>query len=215
MKLKKIASLALAGIMAVSMLAGCSNGTGSKDDGTAVVVSGMTGKVIAALDEDITDVVSFSSSTTLENLLKKAVQNAGTAFKTNITKNDLKNIENTLTINELPVAAAGTEKDAKNEKSYTFVMNMEKGDVGASAEYVANQLAARFDTFKVEDAAADNTMAKLDKNSVNYTKDETTYWYNYSYKAEMAVVEITDAVTGQTSYALACTITRTPTKVEK
>ena len=50
MKLKKIASLALAGIMAVSMLAGCSNGSNSgnneNNDGN---VTPVTSKIVDAV----------------------------------------------------------------------------------------------------------------------------------------------------------------------
>ena len=49
MKLKKIASLALAGIMAVSMLAGC-NGTGNKPIPRLPAVTTTTGLVSAVKD---------------------------------------------------------------------------------------------------------------------------------------------------------------------
>ena len=84
MKLKKIASLMLAGVMAVSMLAGCSNGTKPEDDKKDPVVNtGMAGKVIAALDKDTTDKVAFTASSSLETTLQKAVQNVGTDISNN------------------------------------------------------------------------------------------------------------------------------------
>ena len=82
MKLKKIASLMLAGIMAVSMLAGCKSDSANgnnNDDNTVVVPS--TSAVVTALnngqsaDNDVK--VAFSSNASFDAALKKAVENAG------------------------------------------------------------------------------------------------------------------------------------------
>ena len=222
MKLKKIASLALAGLMAVSMLAGCNNGTGNKNDGNTVVVNGMTGKVIAALDKDTTDVVSFSSSSDLENTLTLAVKNAGTDVTAlSIDVDDLDNIDPDLTDDGL--AAVNTdskdgEKAAKKEQSYTAVVQLSDSDIGSSADFAAKKLAAKVD--EIHAIANDNStvLAKLPKTTVTYTWDteaEKDYWYTLGYKGDIAVVEVTDAVTGRTTYVAAITVTRTATKVEK
>ena len=83
MKLKKIASLALAGIMAVSMLAGCKDGSG---DDTPVVPETPTVSGIAdAANGERTDYMknsmklSFAESTALSDALKAAV---GSEYKT-------------------------------------------------------------------------------------------------------------------------------------
>ena len=61
MKLKKIAALALAGVMAVSMLAGCAGkGTDDKND-----ITDLTSAVIAQLSSDTTKKVTFTKSTDL------------------------------------------------------------------------------------------------------------------------------------------------------
>ena len=83
MKLKKIASLMLAGVMAVSMLAGCSgksNG-GDNDNGGNTVVEPSTSSIVTAFnngqDEDNKVKVTFSSNASLDAALKKAVENSG------------------------------------------------------------------------------------------------------------------------------------------
>ena len=88
MKLKKIASLALAGVMAVSMLAGCSgNGSdGDNNNGGNTVVEPGTSSIVTAFndgqDEDNKVKVTFSSDASLDAALKKAIENAGEdAFK--------------------------------------------------------------------------------------------------------------------------------------
>ena len=87
MKLKKIASLMLAGIMAVSMLAGC-NGAPIDDDSnggdqgnTASGYSAMMGDKLAAdlEDEDLDDIVTFADSATDQAALEDALGNLGSA----------------------------------------------------------------------------------------------------------------------------------------
>ena len=75
MKLKKIASLALAGVMAVSMLAGCSNGT--KDDGSDVddaITTTATGAA-ALLNDELSqaskNIVKFTNDSKLNDALAK------------------------------------------------------------------------------------------------------------------------------------------------
>ena len=88
MKLKKIASLALAGVMAVSMLAGCSNtsnngnngnnGGDPIDPGTAGVSVAVKDRVAANIaPNEIPEYVSFKDSTALDSNLEYAVEFAG------------------------------------------------------------------------------------------------------------------------------------------
>ena len=80
MKLKKIASLALAGIMAVSMLTACGEGDSNStvtppvDNTTSTGLSAQLG----AEASDLTNSkVTFADSTALNNALKHAVGNIG------------------------------------------------------------------------------------------------------------------------------------------
>ena len=70
MKLKKIASLMLAGIMAVSMLAGCKSGTTPNTDDKPEVtpVAGVAAAINNELDKN-KDALSFTEDTSLENVL--------------------------------------------------------------------------------------------------------------------------------------------------
>ena len=77
MKLKKIASLMLAGIMAVSMLAGCKSGTTPNDDSSSsevTTVSDAASAINAALDE-AKDTISFTGSDELANAVKTYFNN--------------------------------------------------------------------------------------------------------------------------------------------
>ena len=74
MKLKKLVSLALAGVMAVSMLAGCgTNGkTESTEDENGVVKAGYSAEFEKIADIDL-DYVAFQDSTVDQDALKAAV----------------------------------------------------------------------------------------------------------------------------------------------
>ena len=84
MKLKKIASLMLAGVMAASMLTACGNKTDNKpEDPTDPVnpgVAGVSADVASRIDADGFDVpeyVTFKDSTELDADLKSAIDYAG------------------------------------------------------------------------------------------------------------------------------------------
>ena len=82
MKLKKIASLALAGIMAVSMLAGCkdggnsNSGSSSENTNTASGYSAMLGEAVSDKVKDM-DYVTFSDNDKDKTALATAVKNVG------------------------------------------------------------------------------------------------------------------------------------------
>ena len=77
MKLKKIASLMLAGIMAVSMLAGCKTANEPTDDSSSSEVSTVSDAataINAALDE-AKETISFTGSDELANAVKTYFNN--------------------------------------------------------------------------------------------------------------------------------------------
>ena len=221
MKLKKIASLMLAGVMAVSMLAGCSNGTKPDDDKKDPVVdSSLTGKVIAALDEDTTKNVEFKADSNLEAVLKKAVQNAGSAW-TNVDKivyTDLTDIDDDLgDSNELAaVSTAGRTEDSDKKESKAVFVEKVQGQ-GKNIATIVKELANEVDVRKVGVTGANDVAWKdLPAYSSDYTdNDKKTYWYDFDYTAGVAVVAVSDAVTGETNYIVAVTVTRTPTQTYK
>ena len=86
MKLKKIASLALAGIMAVSMLAGCS--TTGNDDNLVPEVPASTTVVDYATDalDNLDGKLTFAESTWLDGKLGEIATNTS-----NFSATDIKN----------------------------------------------------------------------------------------------------------------------------
>ena len=85
MKLKKIAALALAGVMAVSMLAGCGTdkkpGTGEGEGEGTVTTTGYSASVEKAmdLDKDTYDYITFKDNADDQAALQKAVNSLSAA----------------------------------------------------------------------------------------------------------------------------------------
>lgn len=79
MKLKKIASLALAGVMAVSMLAGCNNGSSSNggNGNTEVVTSSIVDAVNKGQSVANDVKITFTADSDLDSALKRAAEKLG------------------------------------------------------------------------------------------------------------------------------------------
>ena len=111
MKLKKIASLALAGVMAVSMLAGCSNGGNTNEGNTGndnnTVVTPSTTPVVEAVNKGQSASnsvkVNFTVNNSLDAALKKSVSVRGSDSQVSSVAWDitvmtgLKQVDTTLT----------------------------------------------------------------------------------------------------------------------
>ena len=217
MKLKKIASLALAGVMAVSMLAGCSNGT-KPDDGEKdpVVDSSLTGKVIAALDEDTTKNVKFTADSNLQAVLNKVVSNVGYTGAANITWQNLNNVDGELgDWNQLPnVGKSETTEDDKDVQKAIFVYSF--AGKGMNTATVAKELAKKIDGHNIGKVSnGDVKWADLPEYTPTTSDKDGEFWYALDYAAGVATAEVSDAVTGETEYVVAVTVTRTPTKTYK
>ena len=215
MKLKKIASLMLAGVMAVSMLAGCSNGTkpdgGEKDP---VVNTGLTGSVIAALDEDTTKNVKFAADSNLQAVLEKVVKNVGYDGLSTLSAKALTDVDSDLgKFGPLPVVSMKQRSENDDKEVQTAVGLVYVDGQGMNAETVAKELAKKIDAQDVNGNTGE--WAELMLDSDNYKDKDGEYWYDFAYTAGVASVEVSDAVNGQTAYVVAYTVTRTPTKSYK
>ena len=93
MKLKKIASLMLAGIMAVSMLAGCktasNNGNGGEGEGEGTQTSGYSAVMADAVSDKVKDMeyVTFQDNTADQTALNTSMYFVGSSAVESIMKN--------------------------------------------------------------------------------------------------------------------------------
>ena len=228
MKLNKVLALALSGVMAVSMLAGCSGNSGNGDQTgegeTPIVESGAAASVIAALDSETKAKVSFSSNSALQTTLETAIRYLGSGSN-DVTAENIRNvmlrIDADLTDKtEFPCVGVGSvvngnENDDKKSQDVTLVYMLNVK--GADADYAAKKLAAEVEAADIEAKGGVTTCADLLDKSVVYGQDSQNegYWYAFEYTGDMAFASVTDAVTGQVDYVVACTVTRTPTKTNK
>ena len=209
MKLKKIASLMLAGVMAVSMLAGCSGngsngGNGGEGEGQVDTDSLSAASIIAELNEDTTEKVTFSANSSLENALNKAVSvvgsgNLGDTDYVARTTADIAELD-LVRVFTFPKAEKDEDLDAETRiwSAYIPAIDLsEKAAVDVFAELVDG---------KVEDLVKNDQCRTASKDKV---ADDDTYT-KYSYTGNIAVVKVEDVTTGYTGYIGVITVTCTP-----
>ena len=205
MKLKKIASLMLAGVMAVSMLAGCSGkGTnGANGNNDPIVTSGVdaTG-VIAKLDKDTTDKVEFTASSSLQSDLTVYANALGDgALDKDIVTND-KNMSSLVWIADLDIVKDFTSDEDAQTRFF----------IGVLPTSVSDTYAVRL----IAEAVDENVAGlKLADNNITTNVNDGDEYVKYDYTGDIAVVKVEDTL-GQSGYVYAYTITRTPSdaKVE-
>ena len=226
MKLKKIASLMLAGVMAVSMLAGCStasngdnNGEGEGENGGTTTGYSVTFGEKLSSDVKNKDYVSFADNAADQAALADALNNVG-AMKTLIaTMND----KITYLNDGVVVGMVEDFKDSAKLTRYGF--NNGAGDVfnnkntlnrttkvgsiyyvdgSVSMDKVLNQVADRLDSY----------FATLDENGKieDATGNEVTFDFDYTISVSVVnkTSDLIDWYNGSVN-VIAVTVTRTAT----
>ena len=217
MKLNKIAALAMAGVMAVSMLAGCSgkgNGNGNGGDGTVVVDP--TSSVVDTVNNNQSVLnkvkITFAADSDLDDALEALVKrNGNNAFTgSNIDLTDLE---------KLIGVEAGDDGDLMTKWSDPdYRPHLKKGDVVINTVVKAEPIVA------MNDEAAEKMLAKeisdyiagRNLTDTTYDKDETTVkelYYDFDYEGTVSLVSF-EGVGGVTYYVGAWTITQTGTVQE-
>ena len=204
MKLKKIASLMLAGIMAVSMLAGCKSGTTTDDGNTDVkpVDSSFAAKINDELDDNQKAIVTFKADSTLESALNKA------AGMIDVAELDV-NAADWLTTGN--VLKSFTEMvDADGNGFNTVFENSDKDKTGAAILVVPGNLTEKGMTEAVVDKLDDQIKTGVLPNGYNGAK-----YYKYTYEGKIAVAKV-DSNDGKVSaYVVGIVIDQTATEIAK
>ena len=214
MKLKKIVSLALAGVMAVGMLAGCStNGTTSDDgdDTTVITTSGVSADVKDRIEKNgykMPSYVTFKDSADLDADLKYATQFAGVreVLAGNIlVDRQLQAVTNNNLVTELDEAAGSTNDT---------LFNIGANDTLLGVEYNAGQsvtlpnavaVQAYVVSGEIEDDARNEMIAWAIQDAVtayqytvdkNYIPSEQAGGnFNFSYEVSVSVCDVTRSST--------------------
>ena len=220
MKLKKIASLALAGIMAVSMLAGCKDGTNQEEPSSSSQVPATT-DVVTYANDALTGkqkgVFTFKSSSELDTILQAAAND-----KSKFTSQEI--------INSYDDTAAKWDTtdlaDAVKGKVQDNAIVVEKFNGTVAANGGKDQKIVRVFTASgaLDEKTAINKVIKTFNSgdtAINSTYYPDHVWetttsgatYDAEYVGEISAVKVTsNDNTAKTSWVVAIVITQSVTK---
>ena len=213
MKLKKIASLALAGVMAVSMLAGCAttsnNGDGGEGEGEGQVSTSNSSSIlhdamVGAAREMTTPTASSALDTALKNAIDTYFQN--TEYINIINFDSVGDVDGKMydALVEAMDAEESINPDlyaAANNSKVTTVVKLYAAEASISDTYALEKVADEIQ----------GSVAGLSETSANGE-------WNYTYTISASIVtkpvtsSIVEGVTGGVKY-IAVAVTQTPTKV--
>ena len=205
MKLKKIASLALAGVMAVSMLAGCATKAPETDDNKGTVVTTGSAAVVEAFN-DKQETVEFASDATLQSALEQAVKSVGTANSFKLSNGSTATGEDYVWAYMYQLTGDKYESDfpTKDSESGTKMVVARYGSKSDSVWSMTAVAAKAADDLKEDVADYKETTFKSGMTS-------GSKYYDYTYTGNVAVASFTDGE-GATAYYVVYTVTRTATE---
>ena len=166
MKLKKIASLMLAGVMAISMLAGCSNNGNNNAASEVPTDTSLAAAMNAEQDEDADVVLNFTYDSSIEAMMRKALEIYGTNATAAQAEGEIINglNANSKTVSSFDDLDPQTTAEAAKTRYYVEVYNMTR-NLTDEAFY--------------EDVAEAVDMTGLPK---DYTASNVKYTYAYTAK---------------------------------
>ena len=229
MKLKKIASLALAGIMAVSMLAGCgTNNGGSSDNGNTVVEPTVSGIAKAFNDNQAATnkaKVAFTSDSTLDAQLAQAVKEEGEDATAALVEGQLRFISGILDDGAYAYYAGNSKDGLVTTNLYVIKLSSSEanntvkyaayapGQNGATANgyvgWVYNADAAMKATAQFVNTYIASLLYKTTYVEGQTLSGQDYFDYDYTGKASMVTAKTAN---GDTNYYIAFTITQTCTE---
>ena len=214
MKLKKIASLALAGIMAVSMLAGCKDGSSSSEPTNPVTpVTGAAAIVNNELSNN-KDNVSFTDNSILTDLLANF-------YKENPIKVDTWTAGNAKLVpatgDKLWDAVMGLyDVEAKNNIDYASNRILWLESAGSKTYcniyWVNNDFVTKDDALRMVGQTMDNFALPKDnyvKAATNVAEKKATL--DYTYTGSVAAIEAQSKGGTESVWVIAVTVTQTAT----
>ena len=207
MKLKKIASLMLAGVMAVSMLAGCSGkGTDGNEGGNVVNTDTLSvDAIVAEMDKDTTDKVDFSADASLQNALNKVLNEMGS----NINNNNYKVATRVAEIADI---------DYRNDGKFDYSL-LQKKDADSQTVIYASVIKAAGDhsekwaNAQFADMADQLVSSVVEHENSGMPASEEDEYYKYAYEAKVATAKFENS-DGYTGYVAVVTLTATSSEAK-
>ncbi len=221
MKLKKIASLMLAGVMAVSMLAGCSgkgNGNDGEPENPVVPTTGVVAYANDSLSADSKEEFSYTASTELDAILKDLASNTGDFSKETISS-IYKNTNIVYGVASGNVAKKLNDKlgglvDGDFSKAPINGISDHYGYVYAisgrlSEKEAVAKIASNFAEGYVLNTSDDNSYGIKCPETVKYNDDN----YDCAYSAEISAVKVSNSsASNESAWVVAIVLTQNITK---
>ena len=220
MKLKKIASLMLAGVMAVSMLAGCSgkgNGNDGEPENPVVPTTGVVAYANDSLSADNKEEFSYTASTELDAILKDLASNTSD-FSSKVIKGIFDNTN-------LQWGPAGVVNKLNNKLNGLVDNNFTKAPAnGVSDHYgyvyhVSGKLSEKEAVAKIASNFAENyvlsTSDDTQPGGINCpsTVDYNGDTYDCAYSAEISAVKVSNSsASNESAWVVAIVLTQNITK---
>ena len=220
MKLKKIASLMLTGVMAVSMLAGCSgkgNGNDGEPENPVVPTTGVVAYANDSLSADSKEEFSYTASTELDAILKDLASNTSD-FSSTI-------IEGIFNDTNLKWGPAGVVNKLNGKLNGLVDGNFAEAPAnGVSDHYgyvygVSGKLSEKEAVAKIASNFAENFVLSIkDDNDVGGIKCPPTVTYNgdtydCAYSAEISAVKVSNSsASNESAWVVAIVLTQNITK---
>ncbi|HIV43174.1 MAG TPA: hypothetical protein H9996_03040 [Candidatus Faecalibacterium avium] len=215
MKLKKIASLMLAGVMAVSMLAGCKGSANSGEEENPVVpttgVVAYANDAVSADDKEDYKFSGFTASTNLDSILKDLASSTGDFSETNI-KTAYQNVQNA-TLNTTVQGKLNDKLDGLLDDDGFKTVPADNVSEKYGYIYTASgKLTQEEAVSKMVGKFADEVLSKVAKTAVTNTTTDTKY--DPAYSAEVSVVRVSSSsASDESAWVLAIVLTQNVTKV--
>lgn len=200
MKLNKVLALALSGVMAVSMLAGCSGNPADGEQGNNQGDTTVDTSVASVLNDEQADTdnkvkVDFTYSNSLETALKKTLDVTG-VVKANAAETYLKNV---LQVEDVTVGnfygsqgqQSGSNKEGKQTAVFIYRYNNGLTDTGIAKDVYNKYL--------------DSALEKLTE---NYTKSNVKWSYSYTGEVAMSKVEKDNQTYTYIAFVMTCNTTK-------
>ena len=214
MKLKKIASLALAGVMAVSMLTACNTASnGNTNDNDDVIVNPAPTSIVTAVNngQSATNKVKidFTSDASLDAALSSAVKSVGDIG----LRPEMVALMQELTGEKVGINEVNQKTGWKEDIINGVITRGWKLDTSVDGKVVTD-MEVMYIPGLTEEAALKRAAAKIDEQVANLV--DTTYnmveadekYTDYSYTGTVSMVSA-QTVAGTTNYYVAYTITQT------
>ena len=223
MKLKKLMALAMSGVLAVSMFAGCAEKTGdtTEGDNNGVVYNS---PLVSAVN-DAQDKIDFTSDNSLTNALKKAVAEVGA--DNDADESVIKEYVEHTTGNVFDDALLPNGKDEGKDgevNTIVKVVKVESKDAWTNEAVVAN-VAKSVKDYVTSSELADTTFVKYQESIVGGIYYDTFFGWvvnnsgeataegdeyrNYSYTGTVSDLVSVTSMDGSTNYYVAYTVSQT------